>query len=548
MVDNAESVSYKVQPNPVETHGGEVEVTVSVDFPEKYFNKKAVVTATPVLKYEGGQTEFESFTLQGESVEANNKVISYDGGSHAHGPVKIPYSAEMLKSQLVMEMSAQIGDKDPLAIPGIPIATGVVATPTLVQVNPVAIAMSDNFKRVVPETYSSEILFVINKYDVRNSELKKEDIKNFKSSVSSAAANERIDVKGAKISAYASPDGALDLNTKLSDNRGKSAQKYLKKTLKKLDIDGSDAEQFLQVVSTAEDWDGFKKLMEESTIQDKELILRVLSMHSDPDVREKEIKNIAAAFKEIEVEVLPKLRRSQMFIDVEKVGWSDAELDSIVKTDADTLNIEELLYAATLTDDTQAKLDIYKKATEKYPECVRAINNVGYSLYKLGKVDEAKAAFDGAKAIKEDDIVKNNLGVIALVKGDLATAEELFTSSMGAGDAVNYNLGIIKIKQGDYSAASNYFGNKASFNAALAQLCNGENEKAMTTLDNVGETDDALVYYLKAVVGARAGREETVLTNLRLAIEKDASLKAYVVKDVEFREFVASEGFTAIVE
>ncbi len=548
MVDNAESVSYKVQPNPLETHGGEVEVTVSADFPEKYFNKKAIVTATPVLKYDGGQTEFESFTLQGESVEANNKVISYEGGSYSHGPVKIPYSAEMLKSQLVLEMTAQIGDKEPLTIPGVPIATGVVATPTLVQVNPMALAMSDDFKRVVPETYNSEILYVINKANVRNSELKKDEIKTFKSNIAAANANERVEIKGAKISAYASPDGAVDLNTKLSDNRGKTAEKYLKSTLKKLKVETSDAEQFLQVASTAEDWEGFKKLMQESTIQDKELILRVLSMHSDPDVREKEIKNIAAAFEEIKVDVLPKLRRSQMFIDVEKIGWSDAELDSIVKVDADALNIEELLYAATLTDDNQAKLDIYKKASEKYPDCIRAKNNVGYALYKLGKIDEAKTAFEEAKAIKENDIVKNNLGVIAMVKGDLASAEELLTSSMGAGDAVNYNLGIIKIKQGDYSAAVNYFGNKPSFNAALAQLCNGENEKAMSTLDQVGETDDALVYYLKAVVGARAGREETVLTNLRSAIEKDASLKAYALKDVEFREFVASEGFTAIVE
>jgi tetratricopeptide (TPR) repeat protein len=549
MVDNAETVSYKVQPNPVETHGGEIEVTVSADFPEKYFNKKAVVVATPVLKYEGGETKFEPTTLQGESVEANNKVIPYAGGSYSYTG-KIPYSPEMLKSELVMEMSAQIGDKDPLTIPGVPVATGVVATPTLVQVTPKVIAMSDKFERVTPETYSSEILYVINKSVVRNSELKKDNMKEFKEEVTDASKNDRVDIKGAKISSYASPDGAVDLNTKLSENRGKSAQGYLKKTLKKLNIEGSDAEQFLQVVSTAEDWDGFKKLMEESTIQDKDLILRVLSMHSDPDVREKEIKNIAAAFEEIKVEILPKLRRSQMYINVEKVGYSDAELDSIVKVDPDTLNIEELLYAATLTEDNNAKLAIYKAAAAKYPKCVRAKNNIGYTYYQMNNISEAKAAFEEAKAIQEDDIVKNNLGAIALVEGDMTQAEELFTSSMGAGDAVNYNLGIIKIKQADYSAASNYFGNTPSFNAALAQLCNGENEKAMTTLTELGDVSDPWVYYLHAVAGARANREDVVLNNLRLAVEKDSNnkVKAYALKDVEFRNFATSEGFTAIVQ
>ncbi len=549
MVDNAETVSYKVQPNPIETHGGEIEVTVNTDFPEKYFNKKAVVVATPVLKYEGGETKFEPTTLQGESVEANNKVIPYAGGSYSYTG-KIPYSPEMLKSELVIEMSAQIGDKDPLDIPGVPIATGVVATPTLVQVTPQVVAMSDQFERVTPETFSSEILYVINKYDVRNSELKKGEMKAFKDDLSNASENERIEFKGAKVSSYASPDGAVDLNTKLSENRGKSAQSYLKKTLKKLNVEGSDAEQFLQVVSTAEDWEGFKKLMEESTIQDKDLILRVLSMHSDPDVREKEIKNIAQAFEEIKVEVLPKLRRSQMHINIEKVGYSDAELDSIVKVDADTLNVEELLYAATLTEDNDAKLKIYQTAAAKYPNCYRAKNNIGYVYYQMDNLAEAKTAFEEAKALKDDDIIKNNLGAIALVEGDMAAAEELFTSAMGAGDAVNYNLGIIKIKQGDYSAATNYFGNKPSFNAALAQLCNGETEKCMTTLTELGEVDDAWVYYLHAVAGARANREDVVLTNLRLAVEKDKNneIKAYALKDVEFRNFVASEGFTAIVE
>lgn len=549
MVENANSVSYEVTPNPLETHGGEVEYTINVTFPEKYFNKKAIVTATPVLKYEGGQTEFESKTLQGESVEANNKVIPFTGGSYTH-TVKAPYKAEMLKSELVVEMTAQVGDKDPMDIPGVPVASGVVATPTLVMVKPQTILMGDKFQRVIPETYESEILYVINKYNVRNSELKKGEIKDFNEKIATANENERVQIKGAKISAYASPDGELELNDKLSGNRGKSAEKYLSKTLKKLKVENADADEFLKVVATAEDWDGFKKLMEESTIKDKELILRVLSMYSDPAVREKEIKNIAEAFETIKVDVLPKLRRSQIMIEVDKVGYSDEEITELLTSNIDTLNMEELLYGATLVEAKEEKLRIYQKAAEKYPECIRAKNNVGVVQMKLGNTAEAKAAFEAAKAIKETDIVKNNLGAVALVEGDQTKAEELFSAAMGAGDAVNYNLGIIKIQQADYAAAANYFGNKPSFNAGLAQLMNDQAEKAMNTLNEIGDTDCKWVYYLKAVVGTHMNREEAVIDNVRLAIEKDKDneIKAYALKDAEFRNYVANEGFAALLK
>lgn len=547
MVDNADQISYKVQPNPVETHAGEVAVTINATFPEKFFNKKAIVVATPVLKYEGGQTEFEPTTLQGESVEANNKVIPYAGGSYSYTG-KIPYKPEMLKSQLVIEMTAQLGKKAAVDVPAIPVALGVVATPTLVKNNPQAIAMSDKFVRVNADAYSSEILYVINKYDVRSTELKKKEVADFNSNIQAATTNERVNIKGAKVSSYASPDGAVDLNTKLSDNRGKSAQAYLNQTLKKYKVQGADAQQFLQIVSTAEDWDGFKKLMEASTIKDKELILRVLSMYSDPEVREKEIKNIAAAYVEIKDDVLPKLRRSQMIIEVEKVGYSDDELKALVVSNPDTLNLEEMLYTATLVQSDEEKLAVYQKAAAKYPDCVRAHNNVGYVNLQMDKVAEAKAAFTKAQSIKDDAVIKNNLGAVAMLEGDMAKAEELFTAAMGAGDAVNYNLGIIKIKQGDYKAAASYFGNTPTFNGALAQLCNGETDKCAATLNAIGETNDAWVYYLKAVAGARAGREEVVITNLRLAIEKDKATKAYALKDVEFRNYVANEGFMALVK
>jgi tetratricopeptide (TPR) repeat protein len=547
MVDNSSTVKYDVKPAPLETHAGMVEVTIKTSFPEKYFNKKAVVTATPILKYEGGQTEFTPTVLQGEKVEANNKVIPYTGGDYTFTG-KIPYKPEMLKSELVVEMSAQIKDKTPIAIPGIKIADGVIATSTLVKIDPKAVLLGDNFQRVTPEAYNAEILYLINKSDIRSTELKKKEIADLQEKVKVANADSTKKIKDIKISSYASPDGAYDLNEKLSGNRGGSAEKYLAATLKKLKIQGADVQGFLNSATTAEDWDGFKKLMESSTIQDKDLILRVLSMYSDPAVREKEIKNIAAAYNEIKDEVLPKLRRSQLFVDVDKVGFSDEQLVKLAQTSPDSLKIEEILHAASLTNDLNQKLAIYKVAAKNFPQDPRTFNNLGYVELLLGNTAGAKTAFEQAKAIKDSDVEKNNLGAVALMDGDIATAEQLFTSAMGAGEVVNYNLGIIKIKQGDYTSAVNYFGNKPSYNAALAQLLNKETDKAISTLGELGESTDAMVYYLKAVAGARGGQEELVLTNLRRAVELKADLKAYAKKDAEFLKFTANQGFAAIVE
>jgi tetratricopeptide (TPR) repeat protein len=547
MVDKSSDVSYQVQPNPLEMHAGQVEVTIDTKFPEKYFNKKAVVVATPVLKYEGGQTEFEATTLQGEKVEANNKVISYDGGGYSYTG-KIPYTDEMLRSGLYVEMSAQIKEKTPLEIPGIKIADGVIATPALVAVNPKTILVGDKFQRIIPESLDADIHYVINKSNVRDSELKSEDIVSLQDKIKEASQAERKEFKGANISAYASPDGPYDLNEGLAEDRQESAQRYMKRILKKAEVSDADAEGFMSLASTAEDWEGFKKLMEESDIQDKELILRVLSMYSDPVVREKEIKNISAAFKEIAEKVLPKLRRSMLNVNIDKIGYSDEEIAELAKTNPDTLNLEEILYAATLTEDLEEKLAIYQKAAENFPECFRAINNVGHVYVKLGKVAEAKKAFMAAKELKENDVIKNNLGAIALLEGDLAKAEELFASAMGAGDVVNYNLGIIKIKQADYDAAVNYFGNEPSFNAALAQLLSGDTEKSLNTLNQLGDVDCPMVYYLKAVASARSDREEGVLNNLRTAVGKKSELKEHAKKDLEFAKYSENEAFTSIVE
>jgi tetratricopeptide (TPR) repeat protein len=547
MRDNQSTVGYKVTPDPLQTHAGVVKMNVEVKYPEKYFNKKAVVVATPILKYEGGQTEFAPTTLQGEKVEANNKVIAWTGGTFTSAG-QIDFKPEMMKSEVIVKFSAQIKDKTPVEYESVKIADGVVATPTLVKVDPQTITMADKYVRVIPETYSADIHYVISQADVRKAELKAEDVKAFEEKIVAAKATPNKQIKGAKISAYASPDGPDDENAKLADKRESSAQKYLGKAFKDNKITEAEAATFLTMMSTPEDWEGFKALLDKSAIQDKELILRVLSMYSDPVVREKEIKNIAKAYTELAKDILPQLRRSVMSVDVDVIGRNDEEILQTALSTPDSLGLEEILRAGSLTKDANQKVAIYTVATKNFPTCVRAKNNLGDAYIQLGKVDDAKASFEAAKAGADLPVFKANLGAVALTQGDLKTAEELLTASISAGDAVSYNLGIIKIKQGDYAAAVNYFGNKASFNAALAQLLNGTNDKAMATLGSLGDVKDGWVYYLKAVASARGGNADGVIANLRTAISLDASIKAYAQKDAEFLKFATNDTFKQVIQ
>jgi tetratricopeptide (TPR) repeat protein len=301
------------------------------------------------------------------------------------------------------------------------------------------------------------------------------------------------------------------------------------------------------LMATPEDWEGFKKLVEESNVRDKDVILRVLSMYSDPVVREREIKNIAAAYEQLKVDILPKLRRSKMTVNTEHVGWSDAELVDLVNTDIDKLELEELLYAATLVSDNPTKLKVYQKAAEKFPNCIRAHNNAGCVLVAMNRIADAKQEFQKALELKDHNIVKNNLGVIALLEKDQAKATQLFTSAMGAGPEVNYNLGIIKIMEGDYESAQNYYGNTVSFNSALVKLLQGSTSAAIETLKKV-EDPGAKVYYLMAVAAARDGDVELMYNSLRAAVARDASLKAYALKDVEFYKYFEENLFKEIVQ
>jgi tetratricopeptide (TPR) repeat protein len=546
MKKNANLIKYEVTPKVLRADAGMVNVTIKGTFPENYFDKKTTVTATPVLTYSGGETAFDKVqVLQGESVQANNKVIAYNGGDFTYTS-SIPYKDAMKVSELMLKIKATRGSKS-LDFDPIKLADGVIATSTLVERDSKGIIMKDKFVRITPEMQAAAINYLINSSEVRNSELKKEDIALLKDYIKSVSTDPSRQFKNTRVSSYASPDGKYDWNEKLSGKRGQAADKFIKDAFGKLDA--TQAAGFFDEKTTAEDWDGFKTEVEKSAIQDKELILRVLSMYSDPEVREKEIKNMAAAFDVLKTDILPKLRRSKMEINVDKTGRSDEQILSQMRSDPKVLSLEEMLYASTLTSDLNEQLKFYKATSELNPKCIRAQNDIGCVNLALGKTDDAIAAFEAAKAIQNNDVVKNNLGFASLVKGDLAKAEEYFTSMTAATPESKYGLGILAITKGKYDEAVNYLGNQPSFDLALAQALKGDNNQAKTTLDAIRETSkNGKVPYLKAVIGSRLDDKNYMLNNLREAIGAKSDWKAYAKSDLEFAKFFNDDTFKSVVQ
>lgn len=546
MKTGAQDVTYTVTPEVLEAHAGKVDVTVKVKVPEKYMDKKAIVELTPVLKYEGGETAFSSKTVQGESVEGNNQIISYLNGGQYSYEGSVPYNENMKVSDLVVRIKATKGTKS-LDFDDIKIADGVIATSDLVKDEGAMAAIGkDNFQRIIPESKDADIYFLIQQAALRGTELRKEEIKALKDYIKEAKEAENKEFKGVAISAYASPDGPTDLNTTLSEKRQKATESYLAKELKKAKVDGS-AEGFFDLKNTPEDWEGFKALMEASSIQDKELILRVLSMYSDPEVREKEIKNMSETYKVIADDILPQLRRSKIAVNVDLIGKTDDEIAALAASNPSELNVEELLYAATLTDDLDKQLSIYKSVTTNFPKCWRGFNDVAYVLVKQNKLAEAKASLEKANDIKATPVVSNNLGVIALREGDLAKAEEYFGAAAGVGAELDNNLGILSIHKGDYDAAMRYFGNSTNCNAALAKILAGKYDAALSTL-NANTMEVGFKYYLKAICGARTADNDLMFDSLRKGVELDSTLKAVAVKDMEFGKFFEDATFKSIVQ
>jgi tetratricopeptide (TPR) repeat protein len=546
MKKNSNSVKFEVTPKVLETHAGVVAVTIKGTFPAKYFDKKTTVTAAPVLTYTGGETAFEKVqVLQGESVQANNKVITSTGGDFTYSGT-IPYKDAMKMSQLVLKIKAVRGKKS-LDFDQVKLADGVIATSTLVDKDARTIKMKDNYIQINPESKLADIHYQINQADINSKELKAEDIALLKEYIKSVGTDSTRKLKSTDVSSYASPDGSMKINAPLSENRGKTADKFIKKEFNKVAV--AKTEGFFNEKTTAEDWDGFKSEVEKSSIQDKDLILRVLSMYSDPEVRNKEIKNMSSAFEKLKTDILPKLRRSQLSVNVDLIGRTDDQILVQMRKDPKALGLEEMLHAGTLTTDLNEQLKFYQATAENFPKCIRAKNNMGCTYLALGKTDEAIAEFEKAKAIQNNDVVKNNLGFGALVKGDVAKAEEYFNSMTAATPESKYGLGVIAITKGEYDKAVNSLGTEPSFNLALALYLKGDVAKAKSTLDSMKDLCKCgKPSYLKAVIGAKLDDRNYLLSGLREAIGFNADWKAYAKTDLEFAKFFNDDTFKSTVQ
>jgi tetratricopeptide (TPR) repeat protein len=547
MKKNSNLIKYEVTPKVLQTDAGIVTITIKGTFPAKYFDKKTIVTATPVLTYTGGETAFEKVqVLQGESVQANNKVITTTSGGDFTYTDKISYKDAMKISELVLRVKAVRGTKS-LDFDPVKLADGVIATSTLVEKEGKPVMLKDNYVRITPESKLADINYLINKADIQSKELKAEDITLLKEYIKTASTNPTYQLKGAAISSYASPDGTMKINEPLSKKRGESADNFIKKEFAK--VDAAKAAGFFDSKTTPEDWDGFKTEVEKSTIQDKDLILRVLSMYADPDVREKEIKNMAAAFEALKTDILPRLRRSKMMVSVDLVGRSDEQILAQMRSDPKVLSLEEMLRAGVLTTDINEQLRFYQAAAESYPRDIRTQNDIGFTYMALGKTNEAIAAFEKAKAIQNNDMIKNNLGFGSLVKGDLVKAEEYFNSMTAATPESKWGLGVIAITKGEYDKAVNYFGTEPCFNLALALVLKGDINKAKVTLDGMKELCKCgKPSYLKAIIGARLDDRNYMLNNLREAIGFKADWKAYAKTDLEFAKYFSDDAFKSTVQ
>ena len=522
---------FKVNPSPLEAKGGMVTATVTGTFPEKYFDKNAVVTVTPYMVYADGETAGTPFTYQGEKVKGNDQTISYKAGGVITLPVAFKYIPEMQKSSLYLAFNIQQGKKA-YELPRVKVAEGVLATAELANtgtVNPAITA--DKFQRIIKEKYSADIKFLIQQTNIRAEELRSEDLAALNEQLRIANETENLEIENVNISSYASPDGDIDLNTRLAEGREGNTVKMMQKQWKKDNIEADLTAEF-----TAEDWEGFRELVAASNIQDKNLILRVLEMYNDPEQREREIKNLSSIYGDLAEEILPQLRRSRITASINVIGKSDEEILALVESDPAALTADELLYAAAITKNAAAKTAIYQKVTEIYPEEYRGYNNLGMMLYKAGNYEAAAKLFNQAAnlAPQSAEVVMNQ-GLIDMMGGEYNDAAAAFGKA-GQVPEVNEALGVYYIKQGDYNAAVRAFGDAKSNNAALAQILVKDYNKARTTLAAI-PTPDATTYYLLAVLGARTNNQQMVTSNLRQSFRLNANMRDVAAKDLEFAKF-----------
>lgn len=530
-----------VNPNPLTVVGNKVNADITGTFPAK-FAKKGVLTITPVLKYNGTEAVGEPVTYIGEKVKDNGSVVNYKQGGTYSQSCSFDYVPAMDKSELYLRFTAKVGKKE-VEIPEVKVADGLIATAKLAKAEDnAAVVTPDKFQRIIQEVQEADIKFLIQQSALRNSETNSQSIKDLRAAIKEANSNEKKAINKLEVSGYASPEGGLDLNTKLATDRQKNAQKFLKNQLKKDKVKSDIASEI-----TAEDWEGFQAAMENSNMQDKDLVLRVLSMYSDPEEREAQIKNLSSVYKTIAEQVLPELRRSRLILTTDLIGKSDDEIKELAKNDPAQLNVEELLYAATLTTDNAEKLALYQKVADQFGD-YRAYNNIGMIYFQQGNIAEARRAYAKALNAQPNNAdVNYNAGLAAMADGDLAKAEEYLGKAAGTEGNLSAAMGTLYTMKGDYKAAKAAYGNNATNNAAVQQILNEDYAGARQTLANVKEPN-ATTAYLTAVVAARTNDREAVYSNIKTAVAKDAKLKAKAQNDIEFSKYAEDATFQAIVK
>lgn len=523
--------NFTVTPNPLETQAGQVPATINGTFPEKYMKKKAVVTVTPELRYADGQVaKGNSATFQGEKVMGNDQTISYKVGGRYTMKTAFNYVPDMQKSEMYLTFDARIGKKQQ-KVPAVKVANGVIATSELYKktlASESGIIAPDTFQRVNEKKQEANIKFLINQANIRKSELKNNSVKEFVEMLKKINADrEGFNIQNVEIQAYASPDGGVKFNDKLAGKRQNESEKYVKGTLKHNKVNAD-----IDAHYTAQDWDGFQKLVAASNLQDKDVILRVLSMYEDPQEREQQIRNMSAGFRELADGILPELRRSRLIINYETIGRSDEQIEQQYKDDAAKLSADELLYLATF-DKTPAEQEaIYTKATQIYDKDYRAYNNLAaLALAKGDKATAQKYAEKAASLGSDTPEAQANMGLLALVNGNVQDAERAISKSANS-ENVKAALGALNIAKGNYAQAEQYFGKTNSNTAALAQLLNKNYAAAAKTLDKV-QNPNAMTDYLHAVVAARRGNKFAASSYLKEALQKDPSLKQYAENDLE---------------
>lgn len=524
--------NFTVTPKPLETQAGVVSATVNGAFPEKYMKKKAVVTVTPELRFGDGKVvKGEAATFQGEKVMGNDQVISYRMGGHYTMKTAFAYNPEMQKSDMYLTFDARRGKKV-YNVPAVKVNYGIIATSELYRqalTNGGGCLALDSFQRVKAKKQEANIKFLINQANLRKSELKNNSVGEFVKLLKEINKDrEGLNLQNVEIQAYASPDGGFKFNDKLANKRQNVSEKYVRKEMKSAGVEGN-----LDAHYTAQDWEGFQQLVQASNIQDKDVILRVLSMYKDPQEREQQIRNMSEGFRELADAILPELRRSRLIIHYETIGRNDEQIKAQYNEDAAKLSADELLYYATLEEDAAKKEEIYAKTAQLYTNDYRPLNNQAVMAFNRG--DEAKAKELLAQAItKSNNAAEANatLGLIALKNGNVAEAENLIAKATDA-NALNEALGNLSIAKGNYAQAEEYFKDSYNNSAALAQLLNKNYAAAKATLNNI-KNPNGLTSYLHAIVSARQGNKYAANSYLKEALQKDPSLKAYAENDLEF--------------